>query len=214
MRGKLIVVEGSDGSGKTSLIERLQGWLLVNGNEVEVFREPGSTPIGEAVRTLIKDPNSTISVTTQTELLWLSRARLLEEIVQPKLSAGVNIILDRYWFSTLVYQHEFYKDKPIYDTIRNIIEQYYQADYLIYLKVSPEVAYERCRAGNGRGNVADMNDDKPLDVFVKWSQMYNELFDAYCKCKPNYKQALSIDGDQVFSEVANDACHFLVELSE
>ena len=77
MSGKLIVVEGIEGAGKTSIVERIITWLKeVQGVEALTFREPGSTPIGEAVRTLIKHPDSDISVETQTELLWLARRRL------------------------------------------------------------------------------------------------------------------------------------------
>lgn len=205
MSGKLIVVEGIEGAGKTSIVERIITWLKeVQGVEALTFREPGSTPIGEAVRTLIKHPDSDISVETQTELLWLARRRLLEDVVQPLLDEGKWVILDRYWMSTLAYQWDYYSSKPLYPVIEEIVDTYQRPDFMFYLDVSPKVAKKRCTSGVGRGNVADKNDDAPLSTFTMWHRRYGEIVSAYDKIMGDSNKTLVINADQTFSMVADD----------
>ncbi|MFH1706543.1 MAG: dTMP kinase [Planctomycetota bacterium] len=104
-RGRFIVFEGPDGSGKSTQAGRLTAALEGRGAAVLMTREPGGTPIGEKVRELLLDARNT-AMDRRTELLlyMASRAQLVAEILQPALDAGRLVVCDRYVYSSLVYQ--------------------------------------------------------------------------------------------------------------
>lgn len=104
MRGSLIVLEGIDGCGKTTQIERLEA-ALVKFRKVERLREPGGTVVGEKIRALLADP-SHAEMTPRTELLLFmaARAQLADEKIGPALRGGLVVLLDRYYHSTAAYQ--------------------------------------------------------------------------------------------------------------
>ena len=103
--GRFIVLEGPDGCGKSTQMKRLADRLRTSGREVDVVRDPGGTPIGEAVRGVLLNPNfAEMSVRTEMLLYMASRAQLVEEHIRPALSDGRIILSDRYVTSTVVYQ--------------------------------------------------------------------------------------------------------------
>ncbi len=105
MRGRFIVLEGIDGCGKTTQSQLLQRALQRRGMRPLRLREPGGTPIGEAVRELLLDPASgDLASWTEVFLFMASRAQLLDERVRPALARGTTVILDRYYYSTAAYQ--------------------------------------------------------------------------------------------------------------
>lgn len=213
MSGKLIVVEGIEGAGKSSIVERMVSWLQeVHDVDVTVFREPGSTPIGEAVRTLIKHPDAAISVSTQTELLWLARSQLLNKVVLPMLEKGEWVILDRYWMSTLAYQWDYYKESNIYSTVGAVIDKYTVPDFMVYLDVQPDIAKKRCMSGDGRGTIPDKNDDASLLTFKIWHRRYAEVINVYNSLIDADRKIKVIDANQDFSSVADDVLFALNEV--
>lgn len=105
MRGLFIVMEGPDGSGKTTQIELLQEYLKEKEIESLVTREPGGTVIGEAVRNIILNPEyKEMSDVTEMLLYAASRAQLMAEVVEPALEDGKTVISDRFVDSSVVYQ--------------------------------------------------------------------------------------------------------------
>ena len=104
-RGRLISFEGIDGSGKTAQIIRLTNLLQVMGIHVLVLREPGGTPIGEAIRKILLD-NKHTEMCFETEMLLFTaaRAQLVRQVIAPALAEGTWIICDRFFDSTLAYQ--------------------------------------------------------------------------------------------------------------
>ncbi|HUU42199.1 MAG TPA: dTMP kinase [Planctomycetota bacterium] len=104
-RGKFIVLEGPEGSGKTTQIERLSARLVAEGLAPTVVREPGGTRIGEAVRIVLLDAgNSRMTVGTELLLYMACRAQLVHEVIDPALDAGRAVLADRFLTSTIVYQ--------------------------------------------------------------------------------------------------------------
>ncbi|MCJ7691219.1 MAG: dTMP kinase [Clostridiaceae bacterium] len=104
-RGKLIALEGPDGSGKTTQIELLEKHLKQLGYEVVRTREPGGTEISEKIREIILDnDNSNMSYMCEALLYAASRAQLVNEIIKPALKAGKIVICDRFVYSSMVYQ--------------------------------------------------------------------------------------------------------------
>jgi dTMP kinase len=106
-QGKLIVVEGPDGAGKSTLISGLQNHLLGSGIEAEKIREPGGTALSEQIRLLLKGltaPDTEIDPRAETLLFAAARAQLCAELIGPLLRAGKWVLLDRFEGSTIVYQ--------------------------------------------------------------------------------------------------------------
>jgi dTMP kinase len=103
--GKLIALEGPDGSGKTTQIELLEKHLVQLGYEVVRTREPGGTDISEKIREIILDnENSKMSYMCEALLYAASRAQLVNEIIKPALKLGKIVICDRFVYSSMVYQ--------------------------------------------------------------------------------------------------------------
>ena len=105
MKGLFIVMEGPDGSGKTTQINLLKEYLEEAGYECLITREPGGTVIGEEVRQLILNPeHKEMSPVTEMLLYAASRAQLVHEVIGPALEEGKIVISDRFVDSSLVYQ--------------------------------------------------------------------------------------------------------------
>lgn len=105
MKGLFIVMEGPDGSGKTTQINLLEQYLKEAGYECLITREPGGTVIGEEVRELILNPEyKKMSPVTEMLLYAASRAQLVHEVIGPALEAGRIVISDRFVDSSIVYQ--------------------------------------------------------------------------------------------------------------
>lgn len=102
--GTLIVFEGIEGAGKTTQIVRLAARLAAGGVPHASYREPGGTPVGDAIRGLLLDPNHDITPRTETLLFLASRAELVERNLKPALAAGLVVLLDRFTLSTYAYQ--------------------------------------------------------------------------------------------------------------
>lgn len=97
-----IVIEGIDGTGKSTQVRRLAEWLRGKGHEVVTSREPTSGPWG----TKLRESASTGRLSPEDELQYFlnDRRQHVEELISPSLAAGKIVILDRYYFSTMAYQ--------------------------------------------------------------------------------------------------------------
>ena len=105
MKGLFILMEGPDGSGKTTQINLLKEYLEEAGYECLITREPGGTVIGEEVRQLILNPeHKEMSPVTEMLLYAASRAQLVHEVIGPALEEGKIVISDRFVDSSIVYQ--------------------------------------------------------------------------------------------------------------
>ncbi len=111
MKGKFIVFEGIDGSGKTTQINQLSKWLISTdfipqNNQLIITREPGGTKLGKSIRSLLLDTSREKSPDSITELLLYAadRSQHVNEIIRPTLNRGDWVISDRFCGSTLAYQ--------------------------------------------------------------------------------------------------------------
>src|SRR3954454_5641096 len=99
-RGRLITIEGIDGSGRTPPAERLVPALP----GARLLREPGGVGLSERVRALVKDPGLEVDPRAEALLYAAARAQLVHERVLPLLEAGTDVLLDRFVDSSLAYQ--------------------------------------------------------------------------------------------------------------
>lgn len=105
MRGLFVTLEGPDGSGKTTILERVDNRLRENGIEAVLTREPGGTPIAEKIRTVILDnANEGMGSRCEALLYAASRAEHTEKLILPAIERGELVLCDRYVLSSLAYQ--------------------------------------------------------------------------------------------------------------
>lgn len=106
LRGKFVVFDGPDGSGKSTQFRRFSEFVANSGIEVIEVREPGGTHIGEQIRHVLLDPQNKDEINIRCEMLLFmaSRAQLVEQRVRPALDAGKFVLADRFISSTLAYQ--------------------------------------------------------------------------------------------------------------
>ncbi len=105
LAGRFVVIDGPDGAGKTTQVNRLAAALDDAGVRVVTVRDPGGTRIGEQVRKILLDPeNAEMDVVTEMLLYQASRAQLVDEMIRPALAAGAVVLSDRFVGSTCAYQ--------------------------------------------------------------------------------------------------------------
>ena len=104
MPGLFVTFEGGEGTGKSTQIERLAVRLRAGGIDPLITREPGGTPVGEAIRAVLLDPAHRPGATAEAFLMEAARAELVAGVIRPALEAGRVVLCDRYDDSTLAYQ--------------------------------------------------------------------------------------------------------------
>ena len=102
-RGRLVVLEGAEGAGKTTQVARLVARLARAGVACEPYREPGGTPLGDEIRELLLDPGGVIAARAEALLFMAARAQLVSRVCA-RLAEGTTVVLDRFFLSTYAYQ--------------------------------------------------------------------------------------------------------------
>jgi dTMP kinase len=147
-RGLFIVIEGIDGTGKSTQAARLAEWFSEQGREVVLSREPTAGPWGQRVRE--SAATGRLSPEEELEYFLNDRRQHVEELIEPSLAAGKVVILDRYYFSTMAYQGLRGFD-PL--EIRRKNEAFApRPDLLLILDLEVDAALERIGA---RGDMAN-----------------------------------------------------------
>jgi len=160
MKGKFITVEGPEGSGKTTQIAALAEFLRTKDYPVLTTREPGGTPIGDEIRSVLMGlKNTEMKPRTEILLFQASRAQLVEQVILPHLVDGYVVISDRYADSTLAYQGYGYQQFSI-DELKPLISFATGGlipDLTVLLDIDIELGLER-RMKQGGWNRMDAYD--------------------------------------------------------
>ena len=98
MTGRFITFEGIDGAGKSSHIGRLADWLKGRGHAVVVTREPGGTPLAEALRDIVL--HQSMDAMTEALLVFAARRDHVQQLIRPALAAGSTVLCDRFTDAT------------------------------------------------------------------------------------------------------------------
>jgi len=147
---KFITVEGLDGCGKSTQIEKLANVLRAQGTSIVVTREPGGTAVGERVRQLLLDTGTSgLDPLAELALMFASRAQHIREVIQPALSHGQIVLSDRFTDSTEAYQGGGRKlgSEPVL-ALHRILCGGLQPDLTILMDSDVAASVERARRRN------------------------------------------------------------------
>lgn len=177
---RFITFEGGDGTGKTTLIEKLALDLENLGYEIVKSREPGGSRISEQIRNVILDiKNTEMDYMTEALLYAASRRQHLEEIIKPALNSGKIVILDRYVDSSLAYQgyaRNLGIDK-VY-AINNYAIDGFFPDLTIYIDVDPVIGISRIKNNHRDMDRLDLEKiefhKKVREGYLRVSEMFPE----------------------------------------
>jgi dTMP kinase len=173
MPGKFITVEGVEGVGKSTNIAYLRGLIEAAGIDVVVTREPGGTPLGEAIRGLLLDPKyKDMSPDCELQLMFAGRAEHLHKVIFPALSQGKWVLCDRFTDATYAYQGG---GRGIAAEKIARLERWLQGDFRpdLTLLLDVPVAIGLQRAGN-RG-APDRFEQEQIGFFERVRQAYLDL---------------------------------------
>jgi dTMP kinase len=165
-KGFMLVFDGSNGAGKTTVINEVEQYLSSNNYQVLLTREPGGTAIGEKIREVILDV-ATPEMTDITELMLFGagRAQHVQEKIKPALLAGNIVISDRFDAATFSFQHYARGiDLDTIITINNLALNGFQPDMNIILDLDPKEGLQRVKR---RGEGLDRLEDEKLEFLVK-----------------------------------------------
>ena len=152
-RGFFITIEGGEGVGKSTLINKLPLILKVMGEKTVVTREPGGTTGAEAIRNLLLSPPEGVewSPLSQTLMFYAARAQHLEQVIQPALELGRVVICDRFSDSTRAYQIVAGGlGMDVLDKIDDMVVGNRQPDLTFILDLPVESAQKRRAERNGK----------------------------------------------------------------
>ena len=149
MTGLFITFEGTEGCGKSTQINALAARLQDQGQQVLQTREPGGTPLGEAVRNLLQHDEAGVGMSPEAELLLFtaSRAQLTRERILPAIAKGEIVLCDRFMDSTTVYQGVARQiNTQAVATINRFAVGDARPDLTILIDLPPEVGMARVHA--------------------------------------------------------------------
>ncbi len=144
-RGKLIVFEGTDGTGKTTQCALLGQYLQDSGYPVIITREPTEGPYGRKIRDLYRH-RSSYSREEELELFLADRRQHVKEILQPGLLAGKIILCDRYYISTAAYQGALGLDPEGILALNDFAPE---PDLVLLFQASLDIGLQRITTGRG-----------------------------------------------------------------
>lgn len=173
MQGKFIVVEGLEGAGKSSAIASLVSHLQAKSIATLTVREPGGTPMAEALRDLVKKQwQEEITAETELLLMYASRAQLVHNVIRPALAEGKWVIADRHDLSSRAYQGGGRQlgDAKL-QTLKQLVLGDFAPDLTLLLDLNPEIGLERARA---RGEL-DRIEQEAMAFFQRTRQRYLEI---------------------------------------
>ena len=166
-RGRFITFEGIDGAGKSTHIDAVAAALRERGVTPVLTREPGGTPLGEALRDLIL--NHAMTRETETLLLFAARAEHVALVIEPALAAGQWVLCDRFTDATYAYQAG---GRGLHEARIAELEQWVHADLqpdlTILFDVAPDVAAQRL----ARSRCVDRFESEPVSFFAAVRAMY------------------------------------------
>ena len=206
MNGKLIVFEGPDGSGKTTIIKKVKEILEKRDLAISYYREPGGTDISEKIRSIIIDnDNHLMDAKTEALLFASSRAQLVAEKIIPDLKEGKIVICDRFVMSSLLYQG-LGRNLGIENikSINDFATSGIKPDLTLFFNIDYKTALERKRANFSPDRLE--NED---------FSFHKRIFDGYLEMADLYKdEIVKVDARKSIEDLTKDVIEIINQLLE
>lgn len=175
MNAKFVVIEGLEGSGKSTAIATVIATLKQLGvNQLTQTREPGGTGLAEKLRELVKQEHQGETLQDMTELLlmYAARVQLVENVIKPALAENIWVVGDRHDLSSQAYQGGGRQiDAATLASLKQVTLGDFKPDFTLYLDIEPKVGLERAR---GRGEL-DRIEKMDLSFFERTRARYLKL---------------------------------------
>lgn len=200
--GAFITFEGGEGSGKTSLIDRLYQELEARGLPLLRSREPGGSPLGERIRNIVLDsPNEEICKRAELLLFMADRAHHVDTKLRPAYERGEIVLCDRYIDSSFAYQGPFF-DREELERVMDFATGGFTPHLTFYLDLDPKLGFQRARAAGGG-----------LDRIESFDPSYHEnVRKAFLELSERFKDRIVvIDADQSREEVFDAVWSYLAK---
>ena len=199
MRGRLVVLEGGEGVGKSTQLRRLAARLSTAGVAHRVFREPGGTAAGDRIRELLLHADAPLAPTTEAALFIASRAQLVAQEIAPALARGEQVLLDRFMLSTYAYQiHGRGLDEGTVRAANRLATAGLVPDLTILLALAPEDGLARAGSRGSHDRIeraAAEFHERVAAAFARFAT--GEWQDAHPECGP----ILAVDASGTEEEV-------------
>ncbi len=191
-RGKFITLEGMDGAGKTTHLECLREKLTARGVALTVTREPGGTPLGEALRKLLLDNHDSRHPDTEALMMFAARREHIAQVIEPALTAGRCVLCDRFTDATYAYQAG--GSGMAWERVAELeqwVQGTLQPDLTLYFDLDPTVSRARARQ------------DREPDRFEREKQaFYERVRAAYLRRAAEHPRRIRvIDASRTIPEI-------------
>ncbi len=192
--GRFIVLDGPEGSGKTTQVQRLVAHLRETGRQATAVRDPGSTPVSERIREVLLDKRlPEMHVRTELFLYMASRAEMVARIVRPLLEGGLVVVSDRFVSSSVAYQgHAGGVEPALIWEMGRVATGGIEPDLTIILDLAVEAGMARLRRERDRIESKDM----------EYHEKVREGFLAMARDRPD--RFVVVDASRAPDPVARD----------
>lgn len=202
--GKFISLEGGEGLGKTTNLEFIRKFLVAQGLEVCVTREPGGTELAEKIRRLLLEVHTeTISEATELLLVFAARSQHIQQVIKPALSQGKWVLCDRFTDSTYAYQGGGRNmDLTAITWLAQFVQKDLKPDLTLLFDAPVELGLRRAK----QRAALDRFEQEQLEFFQNVRNMYLQQAEA------NPHRIKIIDAAQNLSAVQNNIQQLIAQL--
>ena len=194
MKPRFITLDGIDGAGKSTNLAVMKAWFEKHKLPVLFTREPGGTPAGEALREILLNPATQVSLRTETLLMFAARQQHLETVILPALKNGTHVVSDRFTDATFAYQGGG-RGVPLQDiaTLEHWVQGDFRPDLTLLLDVPLEVSMAR------------INQTREKDRFEQEeAEFFNQVREVYLqRANEQPERYAVIDSSQSLDAVKN-----------
>ncbi|MGN0921272.1 MAG: dTMP kinase [Cellvibrio sp.] len=196
VKGKFITIEGTEGVGKSTNIAFIQDWLVKQGIDVVMTREPGGTPLAEELRQiLLAKRDEAFDPSAELLLIFAARAQHLAQVILPALSRGAWVVSDRFTDATYAYQG-FGRGLNLetIETLENLVQGTLRPDLTLVLDIEVELGLARASA---RAEL-DRFESEKVEFFERVRAGYQK------RAEQNSQRYARVDAGQPLDQVQQD----------